>query len=139
MKDLTKIDGMNIYYNGIPAGRTVTCYVDEIRALAPPPPLGSVELTIAGQTIRFPIAMNAGDRLLFKSMTDCRLVRASGDVETIKPEGTMPDVEPGQKPGGRFDPQLASGGISRCCGVDQGLSVAEANDSSCLVGGPRQS
>ena len=98
LKDPTKIDGMNIYYNGIPAGRTVTCYVDEIRALAAPEPLGGVELTIAGQPIRFPVTMNAGDRLRFKSMTDCQLVRASGAVEMVKPEGAAPRLSPGSNP-----------------------------------------
>ncbi len=96
LKDAAKIDAMNVYYNGLPAGRTVTCYVDEIRALAPPAPLCEVELTIAGQSIRFPVAMNAGDRLLFKSMTDCRLVRASGAVESVQPEGTVPKLSPGK-------------------------------------------
>ena len=98
LKDSTKIDGMNIYYNGIPAGRTVTCYVDEIRASAASEPLGGVELTLAGQSLRFPITMSAGDRVRFKSMTDCQLVRASGAMETVKPEGAAPRLSPGSNP-----------------------------------------
>ncbi len=98
LKDAANINAMNIYYNGIPAGRTATCYVDEIRALAAPEPLRDVELTIAGQPLRFPVAMNAGDRLLFKSMTDCRLVRASGAVESVQPVGSMPKLSPGKNP-----------------------------------------
>jgi hypothetical protein len=98
LKDPAHISAMNIYYNGIPAGRTATCYVDEIRALASPEPLGDVELTIAGQSLRFPVAMHAGDRLRFKSMTDCRLVRASGTVELVQPEGMVPKLNPGENP-----------------------------------------
>ncbi|HQX49958.1 MAG TPA: hypothetical protein PLR25_08625 [Planctomycetaceae bacterium] len=98
LKDPANITAMNLYYNGIPAGRTATCYVDEIRALAAPEPLGDVELTIAGQSIRFPVAMNAGDRLFFKSMTDCQLVRASGAVESVQPVGSAPKLSPGKNP-----------------------------------------
>jgi hypothetical protein len=98
LKAPNSINAMNIYYNGIPAGCTATCYVDDIRALAAPEPLGDVELTIAGQSIRFPVALNAGDRLLFNSMTDCRLVRASGAVESVQPVGTPPKLSPGRNP-----------------------------------------
>jgi hypothetical protein len=98
LKDPTRIDAMNIYYNGIPAGRTVNCYVDEIRALASPEPLGGVELAIAGQSIRFPVTLNAGDRLVYKGMDDCRLYRASGAAEAVKPEGMAPSLSPGRNP-----------------------------------------
>ncbi len=98
LKSAAKIDGMNVYYNGIPANKTVTCHVDEIRALPAPEPLRSPTLTVAGTPIRFPVAMNAGDRLVFKSPEDCRLRRRSGAVETVKPEGPAPRLRPGRNP-----------------------------------------
>jgi hypothetical protein len=98
LKDRSKIAALNVYYNGIPAGKTVTCCVDEIRAVRSPQPLGQPELAIAGRSIRFPVAMNAGDRLAFKGMENCRLVRRSGEVEEVKPEGSAPRLAPGRNP-----------------------------------------
>jgi hypothetical protein len=96
LKDLAKIEAMNIYYNGIPAGRTVTCHVDEIRVFGPPEPLRDPVLTVAGEPIRFPVAMNAGDRVVFKGEGDCRLRRKSGPIEPVTPEGSPPRLRPGR-------------------------------------------
>jgi hypothetical protein len=96
LKDLGKIEAMNLYYNGIPAGKTVTCYVDEIRVLRPPEPLRDPVLTVAGKPIRFPVAMHAGDRLVLKGGDDCRLYRKSGEVEPVQPEGPAPRLKPGR-------------------------------------------
>jgi len=98
LKDLSKIDALNIYYNGIPAGKTVTCYVDEIRVLREAEPLRDPTLTIADQRIHFPVAMNAGDKLVLKRVDDCRLYRKTGTVEEVKPEGSMPRLGPGANP-----------------------------------------
>jgi len=98
LKDPSKIDAMNVYYNGIPAGKTVTCHVDEIRALPPPEPLRDPVLTVAGKPIRFPVALSAGDRVVFKGMDDCRLYRKSGEMEPVKLEGAAPRLSPGRNP-----------------------------------------
>jgi concanavalin A-like lectin/glucanase superfamily protein len=98
LKDPSKIVAMNIYYNGVPAGKTVTCHVDEIRAVRPPEPLGQPELTVGGRSIRFPVTMNAGDRLVYRGMEDCRLLRQSGTQEEVKPEGSIPRLSPGRNP-----------------------------------------
>jgi hypothetical protein len=98
LKDLGKIDALNIYYNGIPAGKTVTCYVDEIRALRESEPLHDPTFEIAGQEICFPVAMKVGDRLVFKAADDCRLHRKSGSVQEVKPVGSAPRVGPGRNP-----------------------------------------
>jgi hypothetical protein len=96
LKDLGKIDAMNIYYNGIPAGKTVTCHVDEIRVLGPPEPLRDPVLTVAGKPIRFPVAMSAGDRLVFQGERNCRLYRKSGAIEPVTPEGSPPRLTSGR-------------------------------------------
>ena len=98
LNDPGKIVAMNIYYNGVPAGKTVTCCVDEIRAVRPPEPLGKPELTVAGRSIRFPVAMNTGDKLVFRGMNDCRLIGPSGRVEEVTPEGSIPKLSPGRNP-----------------------------------------
>jgi hypothetical protein len=98
LKATAKIEAVNIYYNGIPAGKTVTCHVDEIRLLPPPEPLRDPTMTVAGRRVRFPVAMNAGDRLVFKGMEDCTVRRQSGAVEAVKPEGSAVRVGPGRSP-----------------------------------------
>lgn len=98
LKDLSKIDGMNLYYNGIPAGKTVTCYVDDIRVMRAPEPLRDPTLTIAGRPIRFPVALGAGDELVFRPAEGCRLFRASGTVEPVAPEGAPGKLGPGRHP-----------------------------------------
>ena len=98
LKDPSKIVAMNLYYNGIPAGRTVTCYVDEVRLLRDVEPLRDPAFTIAGQELRFPVAMNEGDRLVFKGKGDCRLYRQSGTVEDVKLEGSAVRLRPGRNP-----------------------------------------
>ncbi len=98
LKDADKIDGLNIYYNGIPAGKTVTCYVDEIRVLREAEPLRNPALTIAGQRVQFPVAMNAGDRLVLKGVGDCRLHGKAGTVEEVKLDGLTPRLSPGPNP-----------------------------------------
>ncbi|NLS93946.1 MAG: hypothetical protein GXX96_17440 [Planctomycetaceae bacterium] len=98
LKDPTRINAMGLYYNGIPAGKTVTCYVDEIRLLRQVEPLANPELTIADNRIRFPAALHAGDRLVFKGMNDCHVYRASGEIAPVTPEGASPRLRPGRNP-----------------------------------------
>ena len=96
LKDPSNITAMHFYYNGIPAGKTVTCCVDEIRLLREVEPLSDLELTTAGKRIRFPVGMHAGDRLVFKGMGDCRVYRVSGETEAVQPIGTPPQLVPGR-------------------------------------------
>ena len=96
LKDVSRIEAINIYYNGIPAGKTVTCYLDEIRVLRKPDPLSGLSLAVSGDRIVFPVALNAGDRLVFTGTKDCRVHRVQGIVETVQPEGTTPALRPGR-------------------------------------------
>ena len=98
LKDPSKIVAMNIYYNGVPGGKTVTCCVDEIRAVRPPEPLGQPELAVGDRRIHFPVAMSAGDKLVFRGMNDCRLIVPTGRVEEVTPEGSIPKLIPGGNP-----------------------------------------
>jgi hypothetical protein len=98
LKDPSRIIGLNIYYNAIPAGRSVTCFIDEIRALPRAEPLRNPTMLVGGQRIVFPVAMHAGDSLIMKEATGCRLIRKSGTVETVIPEGALPRLRPGRTP-----------------------------------------
>jgi hypothetical protein len=86
---------VNIYYNALPAGQTVTCYIDEIRAVHALPPLSDPEFFINGDRIQFPVKLNVGDRLIFRGMEHCALQRKSGAMEIVKPLGASVRFRPG--------------------------------------------
>ena len=95
--DLGKIEYLLIYYNGIPAGETVTCYVDDVRVLRDVHPLKNPSLSIGRDRVVFPATMQAGDRLSLRRLNDCKLWRKTAAVpETIRPEGVLPMLKPGR-------------------------------------------
>jgi len=95
--DLAKIEYIIIFYNGIPAGQTVTCHIDDIRALPRTSPICNPTLTVSGQPVTFPVQLFAGDRLVFNDMDDCRLYReVAGQPETVRPTGVAPTLMPGR-------------------------------------------
>ncbi|NOX56971.1 MAG: hypothetical protein GXP27_21530, partial [Planctomycetes bacterium] len=95
LKDPSRIVSVNIYYNGIPAKSTVTCYVDEIRLLPRPRPLRNPQLTIDGQKIRFPAELHAGDRLRLLPDGHCQLHCVSGARKIVRPDRRIPQLNPG--------------------------------------------
>ncbi len=86
-----------IYYNGIPSKQTVTCYVDEIRAVPAIAGLRNPTLTIGGKRLVFPAELSTGDRLVFDG-SKCRLHRgAKAELEWIQPQGGPVTLEPGRQ------------------------------------------
>ncbi len=96
LKTLSKITALNIYYNGIPAHKTVTCYIDEIRAIPATEPLEHLEITVAGQRILLPVALHEGDRLTLTSGGQCRVDRTSGAVDTVQLKSERIQLRPGK-------------------------------------------
>jgi hypothetical protein len=96
--DRAKVQQMLIYYNGIPARQTVTCWVDEIRAL---PTIGGLglkhpQITVGGRQLRFPTELAPGDRLVFDG-SRCRVHRAGKpEVEWFAAEGGPLTLQPGR-------------------------------------------
>ena len=86
------IASMYLYYNNLLPNDTVACHLSPIRAL----PLikanwRNPSLTIGGRTIVFPVEMESGSYLEFRSPTDCRLYGANGALLTeVKPQGEVP-------------------------------------------------
>ncbi len=97
--NLAKVEYMIMYYNGLPGGQTVTCYVDDVRALPETQGIERPELTVGGRRIVFPVELSVGDRLVFKGVEDFRLYRKlGGEPERMRPEGTPPVLRPGLNP-----------------------------------------
>ena len=95
--NLSKIEYLIIYYNGLPAGKTCTCYVDDIRAFRDATFLRSPWLEVSGNKLVFPTQMKAGQRLVYRRADDCKLYSADGTLRReVRPEGELPGLLPGR-------------------------------------------
>jgi hypothetical protein len=92
-----QIESLSLWYNNLPPGKTVTCYLDPIKAL----PLVETKtinpaVTIAGKTIVFPVAIDTGCYLEFRSLSNCKLYGRKGElIRTVEPQGQPPILESG--------------------------------------------
>jgi hypothetical protein len=86
--DRSKVQSLLIYYNGIPSHQTVTCWLDDVRAVPRFAGLRDPELTIGGCRLVLPGELRTGDRLVFDG-SQCRIYRKSGGAaEAVQPRGT---------------------------------------------------
>lgn len=95
--DYKNIASLSLWYNNLPEDQTVECYLSPIKAL----PLKNVKLgnpaiTVGGKTIAFPVEIESGYYLEFRSMSDCKLFGPKGELLCeVKPEGALPILESG--------------------------------------------
>ena len=93
-----QIESLNLWYNNIPQGKTVTCFLRPIKAL----PLVSAKLinpsiAIGGKAIVFPTEIETGCYLEFYSMSDCKLYGQQGElISEVTPQGQTPVLEEGK-------------------------------------------
>ena len=94
------IESLSLWYNNLPEGAPVTCYLSPIKAL----PLLDITLvnpsvTIGDATITFPVEIPTGAYLEFHGMDNCKLYGRNGEfLRDVTPEGTVPAVVPGDNP-----------------------------------------
>jgi hypothetical protein len=95
--DYAQIGRLSIWMSNLPAGRTAEVSLGPIVALATSPAkLRNPSVTIAGRTIAFPVDLETGSYLEYRSATDCKLYGRNGDfVRSIAPRGDAPIVAPG--------------------------------------------
>ena len=92
-----RTESLSIWLNHLPPNDTVNLYLSPIKAL----PLISTELrnpaiTIGERTIVFPIEMEIGSYLEFRSKDDCKLYGSDGKLLCeIEPKGNIPILQPG--------------------------------------------
>ena len=95
--DLSKVEYLIVYYNGLPAGKTCTCYIDDIRAFRDSTLLRNPSLEVSGSRLVFPTQMKPGERLVYRRADDCRLYSADGTLKhAVRPTGTLPSLAPGR-------------------------------------------
>jgi hypothetical protein len=91
------IVGLELWYNNVPVGQTVTCHLSPIKAL----PLVSQRLsrpalTLGGRTVVFPVDIETGQYLELGGPGDCKLYSAKGEfMSDVRPEGEVPWLEAG--------------------------------------------
>ena len=96
--DYSKVTLLSLFYNNIPPGDAVTCYLSPIRAI----PTVKVKLqdptvTIRGQSIVFPVEIESGCYLELRSPSDCKLYDPNGIlIREVEPRGRPPSLQPGE-------------------------------------------
>ena len=95
--DYGKLDSFKIWYNNIPQGEEVKCFLSPIKALPHvKAKLANPSIKIGGQTITFPTTLESGSYLEFRSVNDCKVYDARGELMgEIKPLGSIPQLEAG--------------------------------------------
>lgn len=89
------LEKLALWYNHLPPGQDVTCYLSPIRAM----PLAKLQLqnpvvSIGGQAIRFPTAMESGSYLELLGPQDCKLYGPKGELlAEVTPEGAIPTLQ----------------------------------------------
>lgn len=89
-----KVDKFQLWYNNIPEGQNVSCSLGPVKAL--PMVSGYIEnpsVTIKGEKIVFPVRMESGMYLEFRSENDCKLYGSKGELlAEVKPKGIVPSL-----------------------------------------------
>jgi len=96
--DYRQLAHLGLWYNDLPPGKGVTCYLSPIKALpVMKATLRNPAVTIGGATITFPVEMESGSYLEFRSMTDCKLYDPTGRlIADVRPQGAVPALATGE-------------------------------------------
>lgn len=93
-----KISKLQLWYNNIPNGKSVSCVISAIKAI---PTISTAilnpSITIKGEKIVFPVKIESGMYLEFFSSTNCKLYSATGElIKEVTPIGDAPTLANGQ-------------------------------------------
>ena len=94
------VESLNLYFNNLPPKDTATCYLSPIRALPTvKAKLRNPAVMLGGKTITFPVEIESGQYLEFRSPTDCKLYGPAGEaLGDVIPQGDAPLLETGENP-----------------------------------------
>jgi hypothetical protein len=93
-----QIAALNIYYNNLPPGETVSCLLSSVRALAVEKvKLENPRFTLGSETLRIPVAIESGCYVDFNSPQDCKLYNPGGAfLRDCGAEGNVPRLAEGE-------------------------------------------
>lgn len=112
--DYGKLDSLKIWYNNIPKGQEVKCYLSPVKALPHVrAKLANPSIEIGDRKITFPTTLRSGSYLEFRSTNDCKVYDAKGElVGEVVPEGNLPNLDAGHN-AVQFVCDVPEGGSSR--------------------------
>ena len=94
-----RLGSLNIYYNNLPPGEQVKCYIAPVRAVpVVKVTLNNPAVTIGGKRVVFPVALESGQYIECET-GDCRVHDERGEViRRIVPQGELPELGAGDNP-----------------------------------------
>ncbi len=92
------VDKLQLWYNNLPVGKEVKCLISNIKALPMiKETINEPCLLINNEKIVFPVKMESGMYLEFRSLTDCKLYGSKGEfLQDVKIEGGIPLLKTGE-------------------------------------------
>lgn len=95
--DYGKLDALKIWYNDLPQGEEVKCSFSPIKALRHSKrAIVNPVITVNGRQITFPVALESGCYLEFRSKGDCKVYDAEGVfLRDVVPQGEIPLLKSG--------------------------------------------
>jgi hypothetical protein len=89
---------LQLWYNNLPAGKDVNCLIGPIKALPlVPVTINNPSISIGGEKLIFPVKMESGMYLEFKSQNECKLYGPKGEfLQDVQITGNIPDLIPGE-------------------------------------------
>jgi len=93
-----KINSLTLGCINLPIGKEVECFVGPVKALPHVTArLINPSITLGGKRVVFPIELESGYYIDFRSMNDCKVYAPDGKVAwTIKPQGDVPMLKAGE-------------------------------------------
>jgi len=95
--DFSAIESLQLWYNNLPEGKEVKTIIGPVKAL----PLVSTtiknpSITVGGKKIVFPVTMESGMYLEFRSADDCKLYGSKGElIQEIHLTADIPELQTG--------------------------------------------
>ena len=95
--DLSKVEYLIVFFNGLPPGKTVTCYLDQIQAGRDTGGVHRPAFEINGQPLVFPVTLTTGERLTYGGSGEAVIRGKDGRLRRrCRPEGQPPVLKAGQ-------------------------------------------
>jgi hypothetical protein len=96
--DYAHIQSLSAWYNNLPSGKQVACYLSPMKALPlVKTKLSNPTITVNSKRLVFPAQIESGCFLEFRSLSDCKLYGPDMELlSEVKPEGEVPILEEGE-------------------------------------------
>jgi hypothetical protein len=90
--DYARLDSLKLWYNNLPKGEEVRCLLSPVKILPHVKArLVNPSVEVGGRTIVFPVELESGSYLEFRSWEDCKVYDAKGAfVRDVTPKGESP-------------------------------------------------